>query len=219
MKKNWVVVVVLVFSSSLLSAQQKSPPEAGEKRAVEAKLRNPSEVNKAVPSVQNTSYEFTGERVLRHEAIVDATLEQAWAAFTTTEGLRTFAAPVVDFELKTGGKFHSNYQVGSKVGDPSTIYNTVLAYVPLKMVAFKIGLTDKFPAGPREVGTLFAVVEFEKVSNRKVKIILSMMGWGNGAEWDQVYKHFDWGNAYTLKALQERFVKGPWIGTINHPKL
>jgi uncharacterized protein YndB with AHSA1/START domain len=188
-KIHWAASVIVLASSCLCSAQAKS-------------------LTKASP-VRNTSYEAAGERILRHEAIVYATLEEAWRAFTTAEGLRTFAVPVVEFELKTGGKFHSNYQFGSKVGDPGTIYNTVLAYVPLKIVAFKIGLTDKFPAGPREAGTLFVVVEFEQQGSRKVKITLSMMGWGNGADWDEVYKHFDWGNAYTLKKLQERFLRGP----------
>ncbi len=159
--------------------------------------------------VANTSYESGGERVLRHEVVVDATLEEAWSAFTTADGLRSFAVPVVEFELKTGGKFHSNYQVGSKVGDAGTIYNTVLSYVPQKMVAFKIGLTEIFPPGPREAGTLFAVVEFEETSKRKTKVVLSMMGWGTGAEWEQVQKHFDWGNAYTLEVLHDRFLKGP----------
>ena len=188
-KFRWLLMAPGLVTACLLFAQAKPATKAS--------------------AVRNTSYQALGERILRHQVAVDATLEESWNAFTTAEGLRSFAVPVVEFELKTGGKFHSNYRVGSKVGDPGTIYNTVLGYVPLRMMAFKIGLTDQFPAGPREAGTLFAVVEFEPLSARKTRIVLAMLGWGTGPEWDQVYEKFDWGNAYTLEKLRERFLNGP----------
>jgi len=45
------------------------------------------------------------------------------------------------------------------------------------MLSFKVALTDRFPVGPRQAGTLFAVLEFEKVSDHKVKVTISMAGW------------------------------------------
>jgi hypothetical protein len=161
------------------------------------------------PPVRNTSYELAGERVLRQEGIVGASLREVWTTCTTANGMRTYLAPVVDFELRTGGKYETNYQPGSKIGDPGTIHNEVLAYLPQRMLAFKIGLTDNFPEGPRQSGTLFAVLEFEKISDRKTKVIISIAGLGTGPEWDQVYKFFETGNAYMLAELRKRFVNGP----------
>lgn len=170
----------------------------------------PLETMAETPLVANTSYTAGSERVMRHEVIVDASVDEAWQAFSTAEGWQSFAVPVVEFELKMGGKFHSNYNVGSKLGDPGTIYHSVLCYVPRKMIAFKIGLTDEFPAGPRQAGTLFTIVEIEPTPGpKKTRVILSMLGWGTGAEWEQVYKHFEWGNPYTLNNLRERFISGP----------
>ena len=159
--------------------------------------------------VIDTSPHGIGERMLRQEVIVPGALNEVWEAFTTSEGLRSFAVPVVEFELKSGGKFHTHYQPGAKIGDPGTIFNTVVAYLPLKMLAFRVGLTDRFPAGPREAGTLFTVIEFESTAPRATRVVGSMLGWGRGEDWDEVYRFFASGNAYTLRKLQARFLKGP----------
>jgi uncharacterized protein YndB with AHSA1/START domain len=161
------------------------------------------------PDVRNTSYVAAGERVLRHQLIVPAGLQQVWHAFTTAEGLRTWAAPVVEFELKTGGAFHSNYNPHAQVGDQGTIYNTVLSYIPLRMLTFRIGLTPAFPEGPRQAGTLFAVAEFQAMGEKQTKVTLSMAGWGSGDEWNKVYAFFESGNTIALRDLEESFVHGP----------
>jgi hypothetical protein len=77
------------------------------------------------------------------------------------------------------------------------------------MFSIKIGLTDQFPAAPRQAGTLFSVLEFEDLGNHKVKVSESTIGWKPGPDWDKTYQFFDRGNAYTLKKLQQRFVEGP----------
>lgn len=168
----------------------------------------PTKPSGRAPDIRNSSYEAAGERVLRHEIIVSASVEEVWRAFTTAEGLRTWVAPVVEFELKTGGKFHSNYQPQAKVGDPGSIYNTVLSYVPLRMLTFKIGLTQAFPEGPRQAGTLFAVAEFEPLGKRKTKVTLSMAGWGKGKEWDEVYGFFEKNNPIAITNLRDALVAG-----------
>jgi len=153
--------------------------------------------------------EAAEERVLRQEVIVNAGPEDAWRAVTTSEGLQTWAAPVVEFELRTGGKFHSNYRPGSRIGDPGTIYNTVLSYLPLKMLSFQIGLTDQFPEGPRKAGTLMAVVQFEPMGERRTKVVLSMAGFGTGPEWDKVYNFFAANNPSSLAMLQQSLGAAP----------
>ncbi|HEY2933588.1 MAG TPA: DUF6265 family protein [Acidobacteriota bacterium] len=183
----------------------------GSVNVIEVELRRILSESQSLPTdVVNTSYVTpAAERVLRHEVIVNTTLEDAWKALTTSEGLKSFMAPTAEVELREGGKFHSNYTVGSKLGDPGTIYNQVLSFIPMKMFSIKIGLTDQFPAEPRQAGTLFAVLEFEDLGNNKVRVIESMIGWKTGPDWDKTYEFFNRGNAYTLKKLQQRFVEGP----------
>lgn len=178
-------------------------------------LESPEYKKRKGPQVKNSSFVTpAGERVLRHEITVNGSLADVWSAFTTSEGLMTFMAPVVHVELKTGGVFDSNYRVGSKLGDQGTIHNQVLNYIPLEMFSIKVGLTEPFPERPRQAGTLFAVLTFKDAGAKQALVTISMLGWGNGEDWDQVYKFFDRGNSYTMAELARRFDQGPvaWKG-------
>jgi uncharacterized protein YndB with AHSA1/START domain len=173
-------------------------------------LESPEYQKQKGSQVKNSSFVIpSGERVLRHETRVNGSLADVWNALTTSEGLMTFMAPVVHMELKTGGVFDSNYRVGSKLGDPGTIHNQVLNYIPMEMFSIKVGLTDQFPERPRQAGTLFAVLTFKESGPTQTLVTISMLGWDTGDDWDLVYKHFDRGNSYTLAELARRFDQGP----------
>lgn len=175
-------------------------------------LESPEYKKRKETPVKNTSFVTpSGERVLRHETTVHGSLADVWNAVTTSEGLMSFMAPVVHMELKTGGVFDSNYRAGSKLGDPGTIHNMVLNFVPMEMFSIKVGLTDQFPQRPRDAGTLFAVLTFKDAGANQVLVTISMLGWDHGEDWDLVYKHFDRGNAYTLAELAQRFEQGPKV--------
>ena len=151
-----------------------------------------------------------GERVLRQEIIVPATLEDAWHVLSTNDGLRTWMAPVVDVELKTGGHWYANYDPKANIGDPGTIHNSVLGYIPMRMITVKLGIAPPiFPAGPSAAGTLFAVLTLEDLGNRQVRVTEHLVGFGQGEDWDKVYRFFQTGNAYTLGQLLKRFQVGP----------
>ena len=128
---------------------------------------------------------------------------------TTTEGLRSFLAPNAFVELKTGGRFESNYRLDAKLSDPDTIHNTVLAYLPLEMFAIRVGLTGFFPKGPREAGTLFSVLTLHDAGPGRTKMVETMAGFGAGADWDMVYAFFERGNAHEFLVLEKRFRDGP----------
>jgi len=175
-------------------------------------MESPEYQKRKDPQVKNSSFVSpSGERVLRHEVFVNASVSDVWKTLTTSEGWTTFMAPNVHMELKTGGAFDSNYHVGAKLGDPGTIHNQVLNYVPMEMFSIKVGLTDQFPPGPREAGTLFCVLNLKEAAPNRVLVTESMLGWGDGEEWNQVYKFFDRGNAYTLAQLARRFEHGPMV--------
>jgi hypothetical protein len=150
-----------------------------------------------------------GERVQCLEIVVPATLQQAWEAVSSSQGWMSWMAPAVDLELKPLGRFNSNYRAGSKPGDPGTIYNTVLAYVPLRMFSMKIGLNENFPKEVREANSLFSVLTLEEAGPGRVKLSEMMVGWQEGPAWDQAWGFFDKGNRYTLQQLYKRLTQGP----------
>ncbi|MBI4891484.1 MAG: SRPBCC domain-containing protein [Acidobacteria bacterium] len=160
--------------------------------------------------VKDTSFAApNGERVQRLEIVVPASVRECWDLVSTAEGWESWMSPHVEMELRTGGKFYSNYKLGAKVGDPGTIYNTVLAYVPLQMLTLKIGLTETFPKEAREAGTLFAVLTLEELGPKQTKLSETMVGWKDGPGWDWTYNFFLKGNRHSFEGMYKRLVSGP----------
>jgi len=152
------------------------------------------------------------ERVLRNEIVVRSTLEKAWWALATSEGMKAWNVHDAVIEMKVMGKYHTHYT--GTVGDRGTITNTILSYVPNRMLAFKLGFPDNF-AVPDGMGkripvptvvsaaTLFAVLEFEDIGKGDIRVSVTMPGYQAGQEWDLVYDFFKKGNDTDLQALKK----------------
>ena len=152
-----------------------------------------------------------GERVQRLEIIIPGvSAAQVWDMVSTSQGLRAFVAPVTDVELKYNGHYYTNYEAGSKIGDPGTIYNTVVAYVPLQMVAIHVKLGKAiFPETVADADRLNAIMEIKDLGDNRVRVSETMVGWQAGADWDKVYSFFQTGNAYVLGQLYKALTTGP----------
>ena len=79
-----------------------------------------------------------------YEVEIDASVDDIWNAFTTTEGLQTWVAPLADIDFRVGGKWRANYNKDGKLGDAKTIENTILCYDPKRMISAK---SDWFSRG------------------------------------------------------------------------
>lgn len=188
--------------------------------AQESKVTNTdvSKLHEALPdkayTAKTTDASFTspnGERVQRLEIIIPGvSVAQAWEMVSTSQGLRAFVAPVTDIELKYNGKYFTNYNPAAKIGDPGTIYNTVLAYVPQQMLAIHVKLGKAvFPATVADADRLNAILEIKDLGDNRVRVSETMVGWQAGEDWDKVYKFFETGNAYVLGQLYKALTVGP----------
>ena len=162
--------------------------------------------------VADTSYAAPdGTRVLRHEVVVAAQVADVYRAFTTAEGWRTWAVPFAELTpgLSVGAIMETSYNRAAKPGDPNNIKNKVLAYIPDRLFAFQ---AVQAPQGFKHAALLaqvFTVAELEPAGAQHTRIKLSMLGYGSGAAFDELYAHFAKGNAWTAQKLVERFEKGP----------
>ena len=177
-----------------------------------------SKMHDALPdkefTAKTTDVSFTapnGERVQRLEIVIAGVSgKQVWDMVSTSQGLRAFVAPVTDVEMKYNGKYYTNYQPGSKIGDPGTIYNTVLAYIPMEMVAIHVKLGKVvFPASVADADRLNAILAIKDLGDNRVRVSETMVGWQTGEDWDKVYTFFQTGNAYTLGQLYKALTIGP----------
>jgi uncharacterized protein YndB with AHSA1/START domain len=148
----------------------------------------------------------SGERVVRVETLLRQSPERVWKAFSTEEGLRCWIAPVVNLDLRTGGVLLTNYDRAGAIGGPGTISLDILNYVENEEITFKVKLNDKFPERlQREDGHLQEIVELQRQQDGGTKVVSSMVGWGNGQEWDRAFEFFARGNEWSYKNLAKCF--------------
>jgi hypothetical protein len=160
--------------------------------------------------VANTSYtEPSGERSIQLSIAVPASAHDAFTAFTTSQGFASWAVPIAKVELRIGGYIEASYDPNAKIGDPGNIKNGIVAYVPDRvLVIHNIQAPPGF-ADPELFQRTVTVIEFIALDSQHTRVTITNAGYGPGGGFDTLYRHFEWGNAYTLQALKTRFEKGP----------
>jgi hypothetical protein len=153
--------------------------------------------------VSNTSYVTSeGERVLRLESEISTGRQDAWKLYSTEQGLRKWIAPVVHLDLRIGGEILTNYDSSKSVRDSGTIRLPIINYLEGELITLKVLLNKSFPDKARqEDKNLQEIIQLIDLGNGKTRIISSMLGWGNGPEWDKTYEFFRRGNEWTFKRL------------------
>lgn len=152
------------------------------------------------------------ERALDKSVEIVATLDQAWAAWTTREGITSFFAPDAKIEPRVGGAFQVYIDPLAEPGMKGADDMRVMAVQPKKMISFDWNAPPHL-AEARAQRT-FVVVRFEPVNEKATRITLHHTGWGDGGEWDKSYAYFDraWGDV--LGNLEKRFDSGPQDWTV-----
>ena len=141
------------------------------------------------------------------EMEIDASIDQVWDAFTTTAGLKSWAAPLADVDFKIGGKWRANYNAQGKLGDANTIENTILSYDPQRMLSIR---PTRFPQGFPFVETArktWTVFYFSPVTKARTKLRLVGLGYTDDKQSQQLRAFFLQGNKFSLKKLAQALVK------------
>lgn len=162
-----------------------------------------------------------GEKILEQSIVVPTSLEEAWAAFTTSEGFASWAAPVTNVDLRLGGIIESSYDPEASLGAPENIKNEIVTYVPHRMLVFKNVQAPPHTSFDAETfQRLHTVVLFEEVDPDETEITIVQPGYGQGELYDGVYRHFEAGNRWSLEKLRERFEQGPvdWTNVLGGPE-
>lgn len=160
--------------------------------------------------VANSSYvEADGDRVLQLSIVVKATPAEVWRAFTTAEGYREWVAPVAQIDLAVDGMIEASYSSTARIGDPNNIRNRIVAYVPERMFSIRNVQAPKQLPYRELFPQISTTIELEDLGGGRTRVMLTAVGYGQGVGFDTLYRHFEWGNAYTLNELKVRFEKGP----------
>jgi uncharacterized protein YndB with AHSA1/START domain len=147
------------------------------------------------------------ERAIEKSIEIAATLDQAWEAWTTREGIVGFFAPDAKIEPRVGGAFQIYIDPGAPPGRRGADDMRFMALQPKKMISFDWNAPPSLPEARTQ--RTFVVVRFEPLGEKSTRVTLNHSGWGEGGQWDQTYRYFDrsWGNV--LANLKKRFDRGP----------
>jgi uncharacterized protein YndB with AHSA1/START domain len=138
---------------------------------------------------------------LQFTVTVPASLDDVWAACSTTEGLKTWLWSDARVDLRPNGDWLVLYP-GGKTGG-----GTIVSFKNKKQLTVRALAPETFPTVRKE--RTMAVFEFAAVDTSHTKVTLSQFGWKEGKEWDDAYEYLSKGNAQLLAQLKNRFEKGP----------
>ena len=147
------------------------------------------------------------ERAIDKSIDIAATLDEAWASWTTREGIVSFFAPDAEIDARVGGAFHIHIDPGAPAGGKGADDMRFMALQPKQMLSFDWNAPPSLPEARAQ--RTFVVVRFEPLGDKLTRVTLHHTGWGAGGEWDKAYLYFDraWGNV--LGNLKKRFEQGP----------
>ena len=120
------------------------------------------------------------ERAIEKEVVVNATLDQAWEAWTTREGIRSFFAPDAVVEPRVGGAFHIHMDPGGAPGMKGADEMRVMALQPKKMLSFDWNAPPHLPEARAQ--RTFVVVRFAALDDKTTRVTLHHTGWGDGGQ-------------------------------------
>jgi len=138
---------------------------------------------------------------------IDAGINEVWKAFTTQEGTKLWLAPLVEIDFDIGGKIRSNYNPNGRIGDATTIENTILSFDPKRMISLR---PTKFPVGFPFVEAAkkeWTVFYFQEISSTRTKVTLVGLGYTDDEQSRKLREFFVAGNKFSIGKLKAALEK------------
>jgi uncharacterized protein YndB with AHSA1/START domain len=165
---------------------------------------------KDFPEVADTSFtEAGGAKVLQLSLTIPAARKDVWARFTTADGYRAWATPMAKIDFGLNGLIEASYDSKAKVGDADNIRNRIVAYVPERLIAQKNENAPASLPGREKFGEIITLIELADAGPGQTRVTITGVGYKPGEPYATLFRHFGWGNAYSLMMLKQSFVKGP----------
>jgi uncharacterized protein YndB with AHSA1/START domain len=137
---------------------------------------------------------------LRKETLVDASVEEVWAMWTTEEGLR-FVSSESRVELEPGGDYALFLALpADDQGRRGSEGSRIVSVDPPNRLVFDWTFSPETPA-LRAAGETTRVTVAIEPAGEQTRVTLVATGWEEGGEWDQGYFYFDRAWDYVFERL------------------
>ncbi len=165
-----------------------------------AAIESATPSNHRISSVVKTTN--AGELVLVQTVEIDAPVEKVWAAYTTTEGWKSWVAPHAEFDLRLGGVIRTNYRPDGSIDAPDANTLRVVNYVPLRLLTLQADVSKNWPEIMQaQADHMFNVIVFERIDAGATRIHSYGTGYRDTPEFHQMMKFFISGNEATYEKL------------------
>ena len=155
-----------------------------------------------------SSVQADGSRILKESILIKAPRDKAWAAFATTEGVKSWEAPVASVDLRVGGSFEAAYDPNGKLGDPNNIKHAIVAFTPDSSIEFRnVQAPPGFPQAA--FGKVRHIVTFEDAGPGTTRVSITDIAYPHDKADDWLYGFFHSGNAYVLELLKAHLEGAP----------
>lgn len=134
---------------------------------------------------------------------IDASVDEVWKAFSTSQGLQSWMAPIATIEMSIGGKLKSNYNPEGKIGDETTIESTILAYDPKRMLSLK---ATKYPKGfafADAAKSSWSVFYFSELPSSRTKLTIVGLGYTEDEQSQKMRSFFTTANKHSIDQLKK----------------
>ena len=145
---------------------------------------------------------YNEELVLVQEFDVNVPLDDVWEAYTTKAGWEGAFVEKAEVDWKVGGLIKTTYDPNATIEDSTTIYLTIVNYVPNRLITLQANISDNFKLfTDEEAKDLYNVVQFESLSENKTKVISYGIGYKNNDKFKGLMKFFIQGNEMSYLKL------------------
>lgn len=151
------------------------------------------------------SGEPSGGATSVQSCVVAGSVPEVWALFATSDGLRSWVAPLAEVDLRIGGSWRTNYNPDGVLGDDTTIVSEILCYESERMLCLRNTTAPKGFAHADALQETWSIIRFEAVDTMRTRISLTGFGWGDDPAAVAARAYFDSGNTFLLKRLQSLF--------------
>ena len=148
------------------------------------------------------------ERQIKVDVTVRAPVAQAWALWSTNEGVRSFFARGSNIELEVDGAYEIFFDPAAPAGLKGADGMRLLAVEPQRRLAFTWNAPASLPYARAQ--RTVVTVDFAPIGADSTRVTLRHIGWGSGPEWDAAIRYFEpaW-NAFVMPMFRHRVAHGP----------
>jgi uncharacterized protein YndB with AHSA1/START domain len=151
---------------------------------------------------------MNSSKIVKKEAVTTATLEDAWKAWTTVEGVTSFFVPKALVDSAVSGRYELFSTLKAPKGFQGTEGCKILALEPLRRLSFEFIAPPQFP-NVRRLRTRVDLTFGQVSKGGVVQLHLVHSGFLEGEEWDEFFEFSNWNWDLVLGRFQHRFSAGP----------